>query len=140
MKEIFEVARSFCCLQPHRFTVATTAQHHSPHDFRIVFDGTLCGVGDFVTQHPEGLVLLDGAGGQDMATVFARPHDPPTVALFSNFCRGPVAEARQYECLCMLCRPFLSSYLFSVLLWMLAGCRRSPYDRGLTSEHTRWSK
>jgi cytochrome b involved in lipid metabolism len=92
VKEFFEVAGNFRCPQPQQYTRDEVAQHHSPHDLWIVIDGNVLDVSAFVNQHPGGLVLLDGAGGQDMATVFARFHHPTTVSLFSSFCIGRVAE------------------------------------------------
>ncbi|KPA76287.1 hypothetical protein ABB37_08016 [Leptomonas pyrrhocoris] len=93
VKEFFALAGNFMSPQPQRYTRDEVAQHRTADDLWIVIDGNVLDVSLFIHQHPGGLVLLDGAGGQDMATVFARFHHPSSVRLFANFCIGHVVGA-----------------------------------------------
>lgn len=90
--EFFHQAGNFRCPQPYRFKRETIAQHRTVDDLWIVVDGNVLDVSHFVSQHPGGRALLEGAGGHDMATVFARSHHPSTVSLFASFCIGRVLE------------------------------------------------
>ncbi|KPA76288.1 hypothetical protein ABB37_08017 [Leptomonas pyrrhocoris] len=92
VEEFWDLAGNFLCPQPQRYTRDEVAQHRTADDLWIVIDGNVLDVSLFIHQHPGGLVLLDGAGGQDMATVFARFHHPSSVRLFANFCIGRVEE------------------------------------------------
>lgn len=83
-------AGNFRCPQPQRYTKAEVARHATEDDLWVVVDGNVLDVSAFVKQHPGGAVLLDGAGGHEMATVFARFHDPTSVSLFASFCIGQI--------------------------------------------------
>ncbi|KAK7196236.1 Cytochrome b5-like Heme/Steroid binding domain containing protein [Novymonas esmeraldas] len=86
----YAAAGSFRCPQPQRYSREEVARHHVEDDLWIVVDGNVLDVSSFVVQHPGGSVLLDGAGGHDMATEFARFHEPSTVSLFASFCIGRI--------------------------------------------------
>lgn len=92
VREFFELAGNFRCPQSRRFTREEVARHRVEDDLWVVIDGNVLDLSTFINQHPGGLVLLDGAGGQDMATVFARFHHPSSVSLFSSFCIGRIAD------------------------------------------------
>ncbi|KAL7699073.1 Cytochrome b5-like Heme/Steroid binding domain containing protein [Lotmaria passim] len=91
VKEFFNIAGNFRCPQPRRYTRDEVARHCTADDLWVVIDGNVLDLSEFINQHPGGLVLLDGAGGQDMATAFARFHHPSSVSLFSSFCIGRIA-------------------------------------------------
>lgn len=88
--DFFEKAGNFHCNSDRQFTVEEVARHASEDDLWIVIDGNVLDVSSFVSQHPGGSVLLDGAGGEDMATVFARFHHPSSVPLLEIFCIGRI--------------------------------------------------
>ncbi|KPI89084.1 hypothetical protein ABL78_1820 [Leptomonas seymouri] len=92
VKEFFDSAGAFRCPQPQRYTREEIARHNTADDLWMVIDDNVLDLSLFIDQHPGGHVLLDGAGGQDMATLFARFHHPPTVSLFANFCIGRKGE------------------------------------------------
>ncbi|KAG5508265.1 hypothetical protein JKF63_05521 [Porcisia hertigi] len=92
VEEFYRVAGRLRCPQPQRYTKEEVAQHHTEDDLWIVVDGNVLDVSSFVQQHPGGDMLLDGAGGQDMATVFSHFHDPSSVRLLESFCIGRVRQ------------------------------------------------
>lgn len=80
--------RGFRCPCTRTFTRAEVAEHHSREDLYIVLDGNVLDVSSFASQHPGGDSLLDGAGGDDVAALFAQFHHPSSVALLASFCIG----------------------------------------------------
>ncbi|CAG9572369.1 conserved hypothetical protein [Leishmania major strain Friedlin] len=88
VEEFYQAAGHLRCPQPQRHTQEEVARHRTKDDLWIVVDGNVLNVSAFVPHHPGGDVLLDGVGGQDMATVFAYFHDPSTVRLLVSFCIG----------------------------------------------------
>ncbi|CAJ1021862.1 putative Cytochrome b5-like Heme/Steroid binding domain containing protein [Leishmania utingensis] len=89
-EKFYETAGRLRCPQPQRYTQEEVAQHKTQDDLWITVDGNVLNVSAFLPQHPGGDVLLDGAGGQDMATVFASLHNPSSVRLLANFCIGRI--------------------------------------------------
>ncbi|CAJ1017808.1 Cytochrome b5-like Heme/Steroid binding domain containing protein, putative [Leishmania lindenbergi] len=89
-EKFYETAGRLRCPQPQRYTQEEVAQHKTQDDLWITVDGNVLNVSAFLPQHPGGDVLLDGAGGQDMATVFASFHNPSSVRLLANFCIGRI--------------------------------------------------
>lgn len=90
VEEFYQVAGHLRCPQPQRYTQEEVARHKTKDDLWIVVDGNVLNVSAFVPHHPGGDVILDGVGGEDMATVFAYFHDPSTVRLLASFCIGRV--------------------------------------------------
>ncbi|KAG5481905.1 hypothetical protein LSCM4_06984 [Leishmania orientalis] len=86
--EFYEAAGHWPCPQLQRYTQEEVSRHTAKDDLWIVVNDSVLNVSAFVPHHPGGDVLLDGAGGQDMATVFAYFHHPSTVRLFADFCIG----------------------------------------------------
>lgn len=90
--DFFQAAGNYRCPPVRYFTRAEVATHTTQHDLWVVVDGNVLDVSTFVDQHPGGEVLLDGAGGQDMAPIFAQFHHPSSVMLFPSFCIGRIRE------------------------------------------------
>ena len=55
--------------------------------FHLLMRGYVLDVTKFVSKHPGGEDIFQGAG-KDAADVFEGPHQPTTATLFSNFCIG----------------------------------------------------
>ncbi|AYU77910.1 hypothetical protein, conserved [Leishmania donovani] len=90
VEEFYQAAGHLRCPQLQRYTQEEVARHRTKDDLWIVVDSNVLNVSAFVPHHPGGDVILDGVGGQDMATVFAYFHDPSTVRLMLSFCIGRI--------------------------------------------------
>lgn len=95
-QEFFAKAHDFRCPQDRVIGKSEIQRHDTADDLWIVIDGNVLDMSNFVSRHPGGLTLLEGAGGDDMATVFAKLHHPSTVELFQNFCIGRTSR-EQHE-------------------------------------------
>eukprot|EP00331_Platyophrya_macrostoma_P010433 CAMPEP_0176416696 /NCGR_PEP_ID=MMETSP0127-20121128/6484_1 /TAXON_ID=938130 /ORGANISM="Platyophrya macrostoma, Strain WH" /LENGTH=246 /DNA_ID=CAMNT_0017796789 /DNA_START=85 /DNA_END=821 /DNA_ORIENTATION=+ len=66
-------------------------RHALMYDLWIVIQGAVLNVTRFVSVHPGGRAIFDGAAEDDAAAVFAQFHSPSTLSLLSSFCIGRVA-------------------------------------------------
>ncbi|CCW65706.1 unnamed protein product [Phytomonas sp. EM1] len=91
VSEFFSDAGNFSCPQERYFTREEIAQHITPNDLWIVIDSNVLDVSGFGEMHPGSeMMLLEGAGGRDMAAVFAQFHPPSVVTSFKHFCIGRI--------------------------------------------------
>ncbi|CAD2221606.1 Cytochrome b5-like Heme/Steroid binding domain containing protein, putative [Angomonas deanei] len=89
-RDFLASAKHYQCPPSRLYTRAEVALHNRSDDLWVVIFGNVLDVTSFVKRHPGGSVLLDGAGGHEMGTVFAQFHHPSTVGLFASFCIGRI--------------------------------------------------
>lgn len=78
----------FRCAQSTRFTRQQVALHATADDLWIVINGNVLDASSYVKQHPGGDMILDAAGGQDMAILVSYFHPASIVMLLQRLCIG----------------------------------------------------
>ncbi|EAN94593.1 hypothetical protein C3747_23g2068c [Trypanosoma cruzi] len=82
----------FRCPNVAYFPREEVARHASETDLWLVINGNLLDVSSFVHEHPGGLLIMEGAGGHDVAALFSQFHPPSTVKLLEKYCIGRLKE------------------------------------------------
>lgn len=65
-------------------------KHTTDDNLWIVMRGAVLNVTRFVSAHPGGAAILEGAKQDDAASLFVQFHSPSTTGLLSSFCIGRV--------------------------------------------------
>ncbi|KAG8342362.1 hypothetical protein TRVL_06809 [Trypanosoma vivax] len=87
-KQFVQYNTSLQCPSSAYYTAKEVAGHTTEADLWLVINNNVLDVSSYVSKHPGGLLIMEGAGGHDVGELFSQFHKQETVTLLKKYCIG----------------------------------------------------